>query len=91
VLHEDVLGLIRSFRRGAHTTGMLVGTVGSLSTFYDDVRDFDSESRSKNISRIIRNVSAASAYSHRHSKDLPDHIPQPRPWIHGGCCPDSVR
>ena len=58
--------------------GMLVGTLGSLSTFYDDVRSFaDPASRMSHITRIIGTVSSAAAYIYRHSKGLPEIAPDP--------------
>jgi citrate synthase len=78
-LDPDLIGLIRSFRPGSHTMGMLVGTLGSLSTFYNDTRSFaDSASRADHITRMVGTVSSAAAFIYRHSKGLPEILPDPR-------------
>ena len=46
MVHENVGRFIRGFRYDAHPMGILIGTVGALSTFYPDARNIlDLESR----------------------------------------------
>ena len=38
-MHENVKGFMQGFRHDAHPMGMLLGSVGALSTFYPDAKD----------------------------------------------------
>ena len=38
MVHENVKRFMQGFRYDAHPMGMLVGTVGALSTFYPEAR-----------------------------------------------------
>ena len=38
-VHENVKGFMQGFRHDAHPMGMLLGSVGALSTFYPDAND----------------------------------------------------
>src|SRR5689334_3044836 len=45
-VHENIKKFLEGFRYDAHPMGMLVGTIGALSTFYPDAREvLDEESR----------------------------------------------
>ena len=45
-VHENVKGFMQGFRHDAHPMGMLLGSVGALSTFYPDAKDIqDPENR----------------------------------------------
>jgi citrate synthase len=60
------------FHYNAHPMGMLVGTIGALSTFYPEAKDiFNAESRQKQISRLIAKVATMAAFAYRHSMGLP--------------------
>jgi citrate synthase len=52
--------------------GMLLGTVGALSTFYPDAKNiFDPKSRMIQIHRLIAKMPTLAAFSYRHSRGLP--------------------
>src|SRR6516165_5999073 len=54
MVHESLKDFMHGFRYDAHPMGMLVGTVGALSTFYPDARDvMDLESRRVQTRRLI--------------------------------------
>src|SRR5215475_9762678 len=63
---------MQGFRYDAHPMGMLVGTVGALSTFYPDARDvMDLESRRMQTRRLIGKIPTIAAFAYRHSRGLP--------------------
>ena len=68
---EDVLSFVRGFPVGGHAMGMLVGALGSLSVFCDDVRDFATEdAQDRHICRLIGHVASLGAAVHRRSAGL---------------------
>jgi citrate synthase len=72
MLHENVKKFIDGFRYDAHPMGMLVGTLGALSTFYPDAKNiFDLESRRVQTRRLIGKVPTIAAFAFRHSRGLP--------------------
>jgi len=72
MLHENIKKFIDGFRYDAHPMGMLVGTVGALSTFYPGAKQvFDEEARQKQISRLIAKMPTLAAFAYRHSRGLP--------------------
>ena len=72
MLHENIKKFIDGFRYDAHPMGMLVGTVGALSTFYPEAKDvFDEAARQKQISRLIAKMPTLAAFAYRHSRGLP--------------------
>jgi citrate synthase len=79
ILHENIKKFIDGFHHDAHPMGMLVSTVGALSTFYPDAKHiFDEKSRRKQIVRLIAKMPTLAAYAYRHSKGLPYELPDPR-------------
>ena len=77
-LDPDLLNVIESFPRDAHTMGALVSVTGALSTLYDDIREvIRSEDLVRHIDRVIGNVSAAAAAIYRHSQGLARIDPSP--------------
>jgi citrate synthase len=79
ILHENIKKFIDGFHHDAHPMGMLVSTVGALSTFYPDAKQiFDEQSRRKQIVRLIAKMPTLAAYAYRHSKGLPYEFPDPR-------------
>ena len=63
--------LVNGFREGSHAMGMLVGVLGSLSTFYDNARDIGSEkAQEQHIRRLIGMASMAAAAVYRRSQGL---------------------
>jgi citrate synthase len=71
MLHESIKKFIDGFNHDAHTMGMLVGTVGALSTFYPDAKNIhDAESRKMQIYRVIAKMPTVAAFAYRHRKGL---------------------
>ncbi len=71
-IHENIKKFMDGFRHDAHPMGMLLGTVGALSTFYPDAKNiFDPKSRKIQIQRLIAKIPTIAAFSYRHSVGLP--------------------
>jgi citrate synthase len=71
-VHENIKKFMEGFRHDAHPMGMLLGTVGALSTFYPDAKNiFDPTSRMIQIHRLIAKMPTLAAFSYRHSRGLP--------------------
>jgi len=72
IVHENIKKFIDGFRYDAHPMGMLVGTVGALSTFYPDAKDiFDDDARRKQVWRLIAKMPTLAAFAFRHSRGMP--------------------
>jgi citrate synthase len=72
LLHENIKKLIDGFHHDAHPMGILVGTVGALSTFYPDAKDiFNEESRRLQILRLIAKMPTLAAFAARHAVGMP--------------------
>jgi citrate synthase len=72
LLHENIKKFMEGFHPDAHPMGMLVSTVGALSTFYPDSRNIsDAESRMLQIYRLIGKMPTIGAYGYRHRLGLP--------------------
>ena len=72
MVHENVKRFMDGYRHDAHPMGMLVSTIGALSTFYPDAKDiFDLESRRLQTRRLIGKVPTIAAFAYRHSLGLP--------------------
>jgi citrate synthase len=71
-IHENVKKFMDGFHYDAHPMGMLVATVGALSTFYTDAKNiFDVELRRKQIYRLIAKMPTIAAFAYRHSIGMP--------------------
>jgi citrate synthase len=72
MVHEDIKDLVSVFRYDAHAMGMLLSTIGALSTFYPEAKHVhDPEVRKLQIRRLIAKVPTIAAYAYRHSMGLP--------------------
>ena len=72
MLHENIKKFMEGFRYDAHPMGILLSTVGALSTFYPDARlIFDDESRHTQVARLIAKFPSIAAYAYRHSTGQP--------------------
>jgi citrate synthase len=72
MVHENIKNFMDGFRYDAHPMGMLVATVGALSTFYPDAKHInDRESRRIQTHRLIAKMPTIAAFAHRHSLGLP--------------------
>jgi citrate synthase len=71
-LHENARTFIDGFRYDAHPMGVLIGTVGALSTFYPSSKDVrDSRERKQQIIRLMAKMPTIAAWSYRHSLGYP--------------------
>ncbi len=72
IVHENIKRFMDGFRYDAHPMGMLLGTVGALSTFYPEARNiFDEDVREKQIQRLIAKVPTLAAFAYRRTRGLP--------------------
>jgi len=72
MVHENIKRFMEGFRHDAHPMGMLMGTVGAMSTFYPDAKDiFDLESRRLQTRRLIGKMPTLAAWAYRHTRGLP--------------------
>src|SRR5919198_204174 len=71
-VHENVKDFIRGFRHDAHPMGMLLGSVGALSTFYPDANDIkDPENRHLQTIRLLAKMPTLAAFAYRHNMGQP--------------------
>ncbi len=67
-IHENIKQFMDGFHHDAHPMGMLVSTVGGLSTFYPEAKDIDdAEVRRMQIIRLIAKFPTIAAFAYRHS------------------------
>jgi citrate synthase len=72
MVHENVKKFMEGYRYDAHPMGMLLGTIGALSTFYPDAADIhDLESRRLQTRRLIGKMPTLAAFAYRHTRGLP--------------------
>ncbi len=72
MVHENIKKFMEGFRYDAHPMGMLVGTIGALSTFYPEAANInDLESRRLQTRRLIGKLPTIAAFAFRHSRGLP--------------------
>jgi citrate synthase len=71
-VHENVKSFMQGFRHDAHPMGMLLGSVGALSTFYPDANEIhDPENRDIQTIRLIAKMPTLAAFAFRHSNGQP--------------------
>jgi citrate synthase len=71
-VHENVKSFIQGFRHDSHPMGMLLGSVGALSTFYPDANQIhDVEKRALHTIRLIAKMPTLAAFSYRHNMGMP--------------------
>ena len=67
-IHENIKKFIDGFHHDAHPMGILVSTVGALSTFYPEAKDHtDADVRHQQIVRLIAKFPTLAAFAYRHS------------------------
>ncbi len=67
-IHENLKQFMDGFHHDAHPMGMLVSTVGALSTFYPEAKGLDDpDSRYMQIVRLIAKFPTLAAFAYRHS------------------------
>jgi citrate synthase len=71
-VHENVKSFMQGFRYDAHPMGMLLASVGALSTFYPDAAQIkDEEIRYLQIIRLIAKMPTLAAFAFRHNMGQP--------------------
>src|SRR6266700_3761217 len=71
-IHENIKKFIDGFHHDAHPMGILVSTVGALSTFYPDAKAiFDQQRRAEQVVRLIAKMPTLAAFAYRHAVGLP--------------------
>ena len=71
-VHENVKEFVGGFRHDAHPMGMLLGSVGALSTFYKDANEInDPENRMIQTIRLIAKMPTLAAFAYRHTMGQP--------------------
>jgi citrate synthase len=71
-VHENVKKFIEGFRYDAHPMGMLLGSVGALSTFYPDANEIqDPDNRYIQTIRLIAKMPTLAAFAYRHNMGQP--------------------
>ena len=72
MLHESLKKFMDGFNYDAHPMGMLIATVGAMSTFYPDAREIhDPAARQKQTHRLIAKMPTLAAFAYRHSLGMP--------------------
>jgi citrate synthase len=71
-VHENIKKFIDGFHHDAHPMGILVSTVGAMSTFYPDAKAiFDADKRGKQVERLIAKMPTLAAFAYRHAVGMP--------------------
>jgi citrate synthase len=71
-VHENIKEFWSGFRYDAHPMGMLVASVGALSTFYPESKDIGDEmQRHITAVRLIAKMPTLAAFAYRHALGLP--------------------
>ncbi len=71
-VHENIKSFMEGFRYDAHPMGMLLASVGALSTFYPESRDImNPEVRALQVIRLIAKMPTLGAWAFRHAQGKP--------------------
>src|SRR5213082_2572384 len=71
-VHENIKEFMQGFRYDAHPMGMLLASVGALSTFYPEASAIkDEEVRYMQIIRLLAKMPTLAAFSFRHNQGKP--------------------
>ena len=71
-VHENIKDFMKGFRYDANPMGMLVASVGALSTFYPDANQInDPEIRQIQIIRLLAKMPTLAAFAFRHNMGQP--------------------
>jgi citrate synthase len=71
-VHENIKEFMQGFRYDAHPMGMLLASVGALSTFYPEANAIkDAEIRYLQVIRLIAKMPTLAAFSYRHNRGMP--------------------
>jgi citrate synthase len=71
-VHENIKDFMQGFRYDANPMGMLVASVGALSTFYPDAGQIhDEQVRAMQITRLLAKMPTLAAFAFRHNMGQP--------------------
>jgi citrate synthase len=71
-VHENVKEFMQGFRYDAHPMGMLLASVGALSTFYPEASAIkDQEARYIQVIRLLAKMPTLAAFAYRHNRGMP--------------------
>ena len=71
-MHENVKEFMQGFRYDAHPMGMLLASVGALSTFYPEASQIkDEEVRYIQVIRLLAKMPTLAAFAFRHNQGKP--------------------
>ncbi len=71
-VHENVKSFMQGFRYDAHPMGMLLASVGALSTFYPESRSItDPANRHMQMVRLIAKMPTLGSWAFRHAQGKP--------------------
>jgi citrate synthase len=71
-VHENIKHFMEGFRYDAHPMGMLLASVGALSTFYPDANEIqDPENHHLQTIRLIAKMPTLAAFAYRHNMGQP--------------------
>jgi citrate synthase len=71
-VHENVKEFMQGFRYDAHPMGMLLASVGALSTFYPEAAAIhDPEERYIQVIRLLAKMPTLAAFAYRHNRGMP--------------------
>ena len=75
-MHENVKEFMQGFRHDAHPMGMLLGSVGALSTFYPDANEIRTPTTATiQTIRLIAKMPTLAAFAYRHTMGSRTSIP----------------
>jgi len=71
-VHENIKDFMQGFRYDAHPMGMLLASVGGLSTFYPEANQIkDQDLRMMQVVRLVAKMPTLSAFAYRHNRGMP--------------------
>src|SRR5437763_11772208 len=71
-VHENIKDFMQGFRYDANPMGMLVASVGALSTFYPDANQIDDDANRRiQIIRLLAKMPTLAAFAFRHNMGQP--------------------
>jgi citrate synthase len=71
-VHENIKSFMQGFRYDGHPMGMLLASVGALSTFYPEASEIkDSDVRYIQIIRLLAKMPTLAAFAFRHAQGKP--------------------
>jgi citrate synthase len=76
-IHENITKFLDGFRYDAHAMGILIASIGALSTFYPEAKEVhDPENRWIQQIRAVAKMPTLAAFAYRHYRGLPFVYPE---------------